>query len=79
MAIDLSKSNYKVIINDIEEVVNQLKNMYPDVFLYKYDIIIIGVAHKVFKKMGIKKIKNLLKHEGFIYDYKTIFNKETII
>ena len=45
----------------------------------KYDIIIIGVAHKVFKKMGIKKIKNLLKHEGFIYDYKTIFNKETII
>ncbi len=37
MAIDLSKNNFKVIINDIEEVTAQLKDKYANLFLYEYD------------------------------------------
>ena len=40
----------------------------------KFDVIIIAVRHKIFKKIGIKKIKNLLKKDGYIYDVKNFFH-----
>jgi UDP-N-acetyl-D-galactosamine dehydrogenase len=40
----------------------------------KYDGIIISVAHKHFKKMGIEKIIKLGKKKHIIFDLKSIFN-----
>ncbi len=42
----------------------------------KFDVIIIAVRHKIFKKIGIKKIKNLLKKDGYIYDVKNFFHQK---
>ena len=43
-----------------------------------YDAIIISVAHDIFIKMGINKIKKLLKLNGIIFDVKGIFNNKKI-
>jgi UDP-N-acetyl-D-galactosamine dehydrogenase len=42
----------------------------------KFDVLIIAVRHKIFKKIGIKKIKNLLKKDGYIYDVKNFFHQK---
>ena len=39
-----------------------------------YDAVIIAVAHKEFKKMGIKLISKICKKNHIIYDLKNIFN-----
>ena len=41
----------------------------------KYDGIVIAVAHKKFKEMGINKIKKLCKKKHIIYDLKYLFKK----
>ncbi len=43
-----------------------------------YDGVIIAVAHKKFKKMGIKAILNLCKNNHVIYDLKYLFSKNQI-
>ena len=43
-----------------------------------YDGIIIAVAHKIFKDMGIKVISNLSKKDGIIYDLKYLFSKNKV-
>ncbi len=40
-----------------------------------YDCILIAVAHKQFKKMGINKIRKFGKKQSIIYDLKHIFKK----
>jgi UDP-N-acetyl-D-galactosamine dehydrogenase len=42
----------------------------------KYDAIIIAVAHKQFKEMGIKKIRKLCKKNGVIFDLKYMFDQQ---
>jgi UDP-N-acetyl-D-galactosamine dehydrogenase len=42
----------------------------------QYDIIIIAVNHHQFKKLGIKKIRSLMKKNGILFDVKNIFNKK---
>jgi len=39
----------------------------------KYDAIILAVAHRQFKEMGIKRIRALCKPEHVIYDVKYVF------
>ena len=41
----------------------------------KYDSIIVAVAHKKFKELGIKFILNLCKKRYVIYDLKSLFPK----
>ncbi len=43
---------------------------------YKYDGIIIAVAHDEFKKMGIRRIVRLGKKNQVIFDLKSIFDKK---
>jgi UDP-N-acetyl-D-galactosamine dehydrogenase len=43
---------------------------------YKFDVIILAVRHKIFKKIGINKIRNLLKKDGYLYDVKNIFHQK---
>lgn len=40
-----------------------------------YDIIVITVAHDLFKKTGVKKIRKYAKNKNIIYDIKSIFSK----
>ena len=42
----------------------------------KYDAIIIAVAHKQFKEMGIKKIRKLGKKDCVIFDLKYMFDQQ---
>ena len=38
-----------------------------------YDAIIIAVGHKIFKKIGIKKIRSFAKKNSIVFDLKNIF------
>jgi UDP-N-acetyl-D-galactosamine dehydrogenase len=38
-----------------------------------YDAIIMGVAHKEFRDMGIRKIRELGKKSHVLYDIKYVF------
>tara|TARA_X000000950_G_C13905734_1_gene656758 strand:+ start:2542 stop:3816 length:1275 start_codon:yes stop_codon:yes gene_type:complete len=60
---------------------DEVKKLYGSFPLKKpksktYDGIIIVVAHKLFKKMGIKKISKFGKEKHIIYDLKYIFPKK---
>lgn len=44
----------------------------------KYDAIVIAVAHKQFKKLGIKKIKSFGKSKHIIYDLKYLFSQAQV-
>ena len=64
---------------DCEEI-NTSYQIYPKTKLISstYDGIIIAVAHKVFKDMGIKTISNLCKKNHVIYDLKYLFQKKEV-
>jgi UDP-N-acetyl-D-galactosamine dehydrogenase len=49
------------------------------IYKSKYDVIIILVAHDIFKKMGLQKIKNLSSNKNcFIMDIKSLFPKNKV-
>jgi len=58
----------KIKFKMIESLKNNNKN--------KYDSIILAVSHKIFKKIGFKKIKTLMKKKSFFFDVKSLFYKE---
>lgn len=81
---NLSNKKNKIFIYDpwtkkkfLKKVLNK-NNKFINKFdpRYKFDIIIIAVNHSIFKKMGIKKIRNLLKKDGYLYDVKNIFHQK---
>lgn len=43
-----------------------------------YDCAIFAVGHTFFRKIGIKKIKSLLKKDSITYDLKYIFDKDDV-
>ena len=61
--------------NDIEKKINFqiIENLKTK---KKYDAIILAVSHKIFKDIGFKKIKTLMKKDSFFYDVKSLFYKE---
>ena len=64
---------------DSEEIKKKY-NIYPNLKLIQntYDGIIIAVAHKKFKTMGIKFISKLCKKDHIIYDLKYLFPKDQV-
>ncbi|MDC0942063.1 Vi polysaccharide biosynthesis UDP-N-acetylglucosamine C-6 dehydrogenase TviB [Gammaproteobacteria bacterium] len=44
----------------------------------KYDAVVIAVAHKQFKKLGIKKIKSFGKSKHIVYDLKYLFSQAQV-
>ncbi len=44
----------------------------------KYDLVVITVSHKYFKKIGIKKIRSWCKKEGSIMDLKNTFKTKLV-
>ena len=58
----------KIKFKMIESLKNNNKN--------KYDSIILAVSHKIFKEIGFKKIKSLMKKKSFFFDVKSLFYKE---
>ena len=65
-------------VNDKE--IKKKYNIYPISKLNKntYDGIIIAVAHKKFKNMGIKYISSLCKKDHIIYDLKYLFQRDQV-
>jgi UDP-N-acetyl-D-glucosamine/UDP-N-acetyl-D-galactosamine dehydrogenase len=59
------------------EEIKETYDIFPHSELHQntYDGIIIAVAHKKFKEMGIKAISNLCKKNHIIYDLKYLFKK----
>ena len=43
-----------------------------------YDVIILAVAHDVFKKLTLKEIKAFGKNKHVLYDIKYLFNKDEV-
>jgi UDP-N-acetyl-D-galactosamine dehydrogenase len=60
--------------------IKKIYNIYPTIKIIKntYDGIIIAVAHKKFKNMGLKFILNLCKKNHIIYDLKYLFSKDQV-
>jgi len=58
----------KIKFKMIESLKNNNKN--------KYDSIILAVSHKIFKEIGFKKIKTIMKKKSFFFDVKSLFYKE---
>ena len=79
MAFKLSlllKKSFDVDIYDPVAVSNIIKlKLIKKPKKKSYDIIILAVAHKCFKKIGKKKIQLYLKKNGLIFDLKNIFNE----
>jgi UDP-N-acetyl-D-galactosamine dehydrogenase len=80
---ELREYNCKVSVHD--PWVNKLEakkdygiNLLDKIEDNKYDAIIIAVAHKVFKKMGIKKIRALGKSKHVVYDLKYLFSSTQV-
>ena len=63
-----------------KEEIKKTYNVYPSSQLSKntYDGVIIAVAHKKFKSMGVKFISNLCKKNHVIYDLKYLFSKSQV-
>ena len=77
---NLNKHKCKLDLYDPWASKNEIQKIYKtksvnNLVLGKYDGVIIAVAHKKFKKMGIKMIKSLCKKKSVIFDLKSIFKK----
>ena len=75
----LKKKNISTHLFDPLVTKTNVKSKYQKMLLEKnikknfYNAIIIAVGHKIFTKMGIKKIKSFGKSDVKIFDLKSIF------
>ena len=79
----LKKYNCNLDLYDPLADKEEIKNTYgilPNSVLkqHSYDGIIIAVAHKKFREMGVTKIFNLCKKNHVIYDLKYLFSKDQV-
>ena len=79
----LKKLNFNLDLYDPwadNDEVKKTYNIYPSLNLVKntYDGVIIAVAHKKFKSMGLKFISKLCKKKHVIYDLKYLFSKSQV-
>ncbi|MAU63790.1 MAG: Vi polysaccharide biosynthesis protein VipA/TviB [Flavobacteriaceae bacterium] len=76
---ELKKINLKVDVYDPyaikKEVLKNFKIKLLDNIKYKYDIIILAVAHKKFLKMNLVNFKTI---NGIIYDVKSVLDENII-
>lgn len=76
----LSKSYQNIDIHDQIADPNEARDVYNINLISKpkhhyYDAMILAVAHKQYKRMGLSNIKKYLKDEYVIYDLKNLFDK----
>tara|TARA_A100001011_G_C14275655_1_gene829081 strand:+ start:375 stop:1646 length:1272 start_codon:yes stop_codon:yes gene_type:complete len=80
LAKHLKKSKAKISVYDpwVNNKIQKLKevNLIKKPKKKYFDCIILAVSHSIFKKMGIKKIKNLTKSNHIIFDLKYIFTNK---
>jgi len=63
--------------NDVKKLygINSISTLKNNV----YDVVMLAVAHKIFKNMGQNKVLKLCKENHFIFDLKGIFSKKKSI
>ena len=60
----------------------KISHKYSNMFLEdldfsgQYDAVVIAVSHMLFREIGIKKMRELCKKRGVIYDLKYLFGPE---
>ena len=76
------KINYEVfdpfLIDQITKLKKNKINIKSEITSKKFDAVLVAVGHNYFRKMGIKKINQLSKH-NIIFDLKNIFNYKKAI
>ena len=80
---ELKKSKCRVDLKDPWADKNEIKNIYKVYPISKpnkntYDAVILAVAHKKFKSIGIKSIHEMCKKKHVIYDLKYLFPKNKV-
>lgn len=80
---ELKKSKCEIDLKDPWADKNDIKKIYKIYPISKlnkntYDAVIIAVAHKKFKSIGIKSIYELCKKKNVIYDLKNVFPKDKV-
>ncbi len=80
LVLGLREYNCNVEIHDPWIDINKTKKKYKFNFIkkikkFRYDGIILAVAHDEIKNYGIKKIREYGKHRSVIYDLKHMFKK----
>ncbi len=80
---ELSKKNikcdlYDPNISNVDIKKNKKFNIIKSLKKNSYHGIIVAVAHEQFKKMGIRKIKNLCLKDHVIFDVKGIFRSKDV-
>ncbi|MDC0402629.1 Vi polysaccharide biosynthesis UDP-N-acetylglucosamine C-6 dehydrogenase TviB [Candidatus Pelagibacter sp.] len=80
---ELKKFKCKVDLKDPWVDNNEIKKIYKIYPISKtkknnYDAVIIAVAHKKFKSIGIKSIHEICKKKHVIYDLKYLFPKDKV-
>ena len=83
LLLGFSKISHKVNVFDPIANFKNLENNVSKFFIKEpkinfYDIIVICVNHKEFKKIGFKNIKKFTKKNSFIFDLKKCFNNKEI-
>ena len=80
LAHTLIDNKFNVYLNDpyYSSLKHKKYNFQFDLKLNKkkfYDVVIISVPHRIYKKNGIRLINSLVKKEGIIIDLKSIYKK----
>ena len=75
----LKKKNLEVdvfdpLINSKKVYLDHKLQLVTKVKKNNYDVVVLAVDHKKFRKLGKKYFKNLLSKKGQIYDLKNLFS-----
>ncbi len=76
----LQKKQIKIDVYDpwVKNIKNKNFKLINKIGKFKYDGILLAVAHNKFKKISLKKIKSICKSKFFLYDLKNFFNSKIV-
>ncbi len=60
------------VVTDLNSKIRTIRKPRKNV----YDVVVLAVAHKEFKKMGLKEIKSFGKKESILFDLKYMFKRQ---
>ncbi len=76
----LQKKQINVNVYDpwVKDIKNKNFKLINKIGKFKYDGILLAVAHNKFKKISLKKIKSICKSKFFLYDLKNFYNSKIV-
>ncbi len=76
----LQKKQIRIDVYDpwVKDIENKNFKLINKIGKFKYDGVLLAVAHNKFKKISLKKIKTICKSNFFLYDLKNFFNSKIV-